>query len=101
MSKKTFSTAPRPKPPTEEQLLAYERGGTGHDTHRIGSQTTEPVPPAGKIKRLSIDLPEHLHMRFKTACSATGKKMGDELKDYIDRRTTELEAQAGLNHKTT
>ena len=50
-------------------------------------------------KRLSLDLPQSLHTRFKTACSATRRKMGNELQTFIATRTEELEKEAGITHK--
>ena len=50
-------------------------------------------------KRLSLDLPAGVHTRFKTACSATGRRMVGELQDFIERRTAELEAEAGITRK--
>ena len=52
----------------------------------------EPEP----IKRLSINLPESLHTRFRTACSATNRKMIAEVRRFVARRTEELEDEAGL-----
>ncbi|SEP16485.1 hypothetical protein SAMN04490248_1316 [Salinihabitans flavidus] len=99
MSKKTFSAAPKPKQQlTDDQILAFERGGAGHDT-------TQAVKPASKAvvdeptKRLSLDLPASLHTRFKTACSATNRKMVAELQAYIETRTSELEDEAGVTRK--
>lgn len=48
------------------------------------------------IKRLSVNLPEGLHTRFKTACSATNRRMVREMLELVERRTAELEAEAGL-----
>jgi hypothetical protein len=48
-------------------------------------ETAEPT------RRLSIDLAESLHRRFKTACSKTDKKMIVEVTNFIKRRTAELE----------
>lgn len=93
MAKKTFATAPRPKQPTDEQIVAFERRGAGHDTAPIV------VAPAEATKRLSLDLPTSLHTRFKTACSATGAKMVAEVQAMIEQRTHELEEQAGLTRK--
>jgi hypothetical protein len=90
MSKKTFTAAPKPKPPSAEAIEAYEQGGAGHD------QRPAPVKPAEPTKRLSLDLPASVHTRFKTACSATGHKMVSEIQDFIKRRTAELEAEAGI-----
>lgn len=97
MSKKTFTQVPKPmKQPTEEQILAFERGGAGHDTKRLDGAPAAAEEP---VKRLSLDLPASLHTRFKTACSATGRKMAGELQAYVEARTAELEAEAGIIRK--
>ena len=91
MAQKNFTTAPQPaKQPTDHQIAAFERGGIGHDKP---TANTEPT------RRLSLDLPQSLHVRFKTACSATSRKMGNELRALIETRTTELEQEAGNIHK--
>lgn len=97
MSKKTFASAPKPKQPTDDQILAFERGGTGHDTKR--PTPAQPEASAEPTKRLSLDLPASVHMRFKTACSATGRKMVAEIQAYIAQRTHELEEEAGITRK--
>lgn len=98
MSKKTFSAAPKPKQPTDDQILAFERGGAGHDTTKADRPAAKPVPDE-PTKRLSLDLPASLHTRFKTACSATDRKMVGELQAYIEARTRELEEEAGITRK--
>ena len=99
MSKKTFSAAPKPKQqPTDDQILAYERGGAGHDTTRANDQKSKPEREEPS-KRLSLDLPASMHTRFKTACSATGRKMVSELQAFIEQRTAELEDEAGITRK--
>jgi hypothetical protein len=93
MSKKTFSAAPKPKQLTDDQILAFEQGGAGHDTtapSKPKQQSTEPT------KRLSLDLPASSHTRFKTACSATGRKMVAEIQAFIEQKTIELEGEAGI-----
>jgi hypothetical protein len=93
---KTFAQAPKPKPLTAEVITAFERAGAGQDTQThistkvvkreaVKAENTEPT------RRLSIDLPESLHRRFKTACSKRDKKMIDEVTKFIERRTVELE----------
>ena len=54
--------------------------------------------PDGKVptKRLGVNLPESLHTRFKTACSATNRRMVWEVLEMVERRTAELEAEASL-----
>lgn len=99
MSKKTFASAPKPKLPTDDQIVAFERGGAGHDTRAVAMATPVVVAPSEPTKRLSLDLPAGVHTRFKTACSATGTKMVGELLSFIERRTKELEDQAGITRK--
>jgi len=55
--------------------------------------------PDEPTKRLSLDLPASLHTRFKTACSATDRKMVGELQVFIEQRTQELEEDAGITRK--
>jgi hypothetical protein len=97
MSKKTFTAAPRPRQPTAEEIEAFERNGAGHDRQPAPVAAVQPLAaPAEPSKRLSLDLPASVHRRFKTACSATGRKMVGELQHLIECRTAELEAEAGI-----
>lgn len=89
---KTFATAPKPRQPTAEEIEAFEKNGIGHDRQNVPA-AAEPT------KRLSLDLPASVHRRFKTACSATGRKMVGEIEDFIRRRAVELEAEAGITRK--
>lgn len=50
---------------------------------------------AAPVVRLTIDLPELTHTRFKAACAMTKRKMVDEVRDFIERRAAELEGEAG------
>ena len=59
-----------------------------------------PVTRAEPAKRLSLSLPESVHTRFKTACSATNRKMVTEIQKLVLRRTEELEKEAGLSDST-
>jgi hypothetical protein len=100
MSKKTFTAAPKPRQPTAEEIEAFERNGAGHDRQpAVVAAAPAIAAPAEPSKRLSLDLPASVHTRFKTACSATGRKMVGELQDFIERRTAELEAEAGITRK--
>jgi hypothetical protein len=86
---KSFAEAPKPKPLTSEAIVAFERGGLGHDTQtHIPSKAGMEEP----TRRLSLDVPVSWHRRFKTACSKCDKKMVAEVLDFIKRRTLELEA---------
>ncbi len=101
---KTFAQAPKPKPLSPEAIAAFERRGAGQDTQthiapKVANREPAPVPkaePAGqaeRTRRLSIDLPESLHRRFKTACSKADKKMIAEVTSFIEHRTAQLERE--------
>lgn len=49
---------------------------------------------AGPVRRLSVDIPESLHTRFKVACAKARAKMGPEIIAFIERRVSELEQKA-------
>jgi hypothetical protein len=100
MAAKTFSTAPKPKQLTDEEIAAFEKGGAGHDNGvPVAGGRARNTLPEEPTKRLSLDLPESKHRRFKAACSATGHKMVQEIEAFIDARTRELEAEAGISRK--
>lgn len=102
MSKKTFTAAPKPKQPTADAIDAFEQGGAGHDqtpARAAPAAAMPPEKPAEPTKRLSLDLPASTHRRFKTACSATGRKMVSEIQEFIEQRIAELESEAGISHK--
>ena len=82
MAKKSFKTVPQAKQPTPEQVAAFTKGGAGTD-----KKPDEPT------KRVSIDVPESLHTRFKVACAKARAKMAPEIIAFIERRTQELERE--------
>ena len=86
MAAKNFKTAPKPKTPAPEQIDAFVNAGSGTDTK-------EPDRAGEATKRLSIDLPESLHTRFKVACTKAHTKMAGEIIAMIEKRTNELEKE--------
>jgi hypothetical protein len=93
---KTFAQAPKPRPLAPEVITAFERGGAAQDTQtqispKVGRAEPVNAEQGEPTRRLSIDLPESLHRRFKTACSRTDKKMLAEVTEFIKRRTVEFE----------
>lgn len=95
---KTFTQAPKPAQLTDDVISAFERGGSGQDTQTHKPTNVEKMVPTNVVdheptRRLSIDLPESLHRRFKTACSKADKKMLTEVTEFIKRRTVELEKE--------
>lgn len=100
MSKKTFAAAPRPRQPSADDIEAFENGGSGHDRQAAPLVAAAVIREAEEpMKRLSLDLPASVHTRFKTACSATGRKMVSEVQDFITQRIAELEQEAGITRK--
>ena len=80
-----------------QEIQTYVSSGAGHDTrsnvpNRMALQTT-----AEPTKRLSLDLPQSLHKRFKLACIATDRSMVAELQTFIEHRTEKLEKKAGIH----
>lgn len=54
------------------------------------------APPSEAIVRLTIDLGESTHTRFKAGCAMTKRRMVEEVREFIERRTVELERECGL-----
>lgn len=113
MSKKTFSTAPKPvNQPSLDAIAAFEQGGAGHDAKPSVQRRSPSVTSNSKprevtnnelakadepTRRLSLDIPASVHKRFKTACSAADVRMTNEVQTFIERRTKELERESGLS----
>ena len=70
--------------PTNVEMGKSSDAGLGISTKSGKSERT---------RRLSIDLPESWHRRFKIACTRADKKMIDEVTEFIKRRTLELEQE--------
>ncbi len=98
MAKKSFQSAPKPKKTVSaEEIDAFVNGGVGSDSLSKINKSSSPVRE--QTKRLSIDLPQSMHLQFKTACSATQRKMTKEIEIFINKRTLELEKEAGITLK--
>jgi hypothetical protein len=52
-----------------------------------------PAVPAGPTKRLTVDVPEDNHTRFKTLCAMQKKKMAEEINAFIAQRIAEAEGR--------
>lgn len=98
MAKKSFQSAPKPKKTVSaEEIDAFVNRGVGSDSTAKNKKNSSNLRE--KTKRLSIDLPQSMHLRFKTACSATQRKMTKEIETFICKRTKELEKEAGTIYK--
>jgi predicted DNA binding CopG/RHH family protein len=45
-----------------------------------------PAAPEGKMKRLTLDIPEELHKAIKTQCAMRGTKITDELREMLAQK---------------
>lgn len=68
-----------------------QRSTVAADAWVRGGTTDSDLPPrvprataAVRMARLTIDLPEELHTRFKTACARERTKMVDEVRRFIE-----------------
>jgi len=71
--------------------------GPSQPTRGRGRAERAPADNRAPVKRrLSVDLSESEHRRFKAACAITDRKMMTELQEFVRRRTVELEEEAKL-----
>jgi hypothetical protein len=83
---KSFKTAPTPtRQPTSDQIVAFVTKGQQAEAAAVAAGAKEPSA------RLSLDVPEALHSRFKAACARHRLKMTGELLAFMERRAAELE----------
>ena len=82
MSKKNFASSPKPKLSNKE-ISAFEKQGAGHDTQTHISTLPQSNKPT---KRLSIDIDEDLHRKFKSICGLDGKTMKEYILLFIENK---------------
>jgi hypothetical protein len=86
-------------PSLQESYLSGSRE-SGHAGSRVAveAETMESADTetqkAEPTVRLTIDLPESVHTRFKAACAITRRKMVEEVRGFIEQRTAELEGES-------
>ena len=85
MAKKKVTIPTKPKRNESEQQK-LDNWIAGKDNH---PEVIE-EPKLKKTKRFTIDVPEELHRRVKTACVIQGKKMNEVLIDILQREFPEL-----------
>ena len=92
MSKKDLIKPLPKRQPTSDEIDTFVRGGAGKGTDKQHSFNTE-IKNSVRVEtaRLTVDLPRDMHRRFKIACTVAGTKMNDEIRQFIDRRSVELE----------
>ena len=95
MSKKDLIKPLPKRQPAPDEIDTFVRGGAGKDTEKQHSVSTE-IKKSVQVEtaRLTVDLPRDMHRRFKIACTVAGTKMNDEIRQFIDRRSVELETSS-------
>ena len=71
---------------SDKQIAKFVESGAGNDKPHT------PTIDSEALTRLPVYLPKGLHRRFKIACMMTGVSMAREVREFIERRTAELEA---------
>ena len=95
MSAKSLEKPQPKRQPTPQQIDAYVKTGTGRDTDtQITVSTDSRISVKNEISRLTVDLPKTTHRRFKIACAVAGTQMNSEIRQFIERRSRELEASS-------
>lgn len=90
MSKKSFKAAPKPdEKQTAEAIDRFVSSGPGKDSGSVNTGTQKAVNNE-PMKRLTVDMPKSLHLRFKSLCAQHDTKMNDEIRQFIERRCDEM-----------
>ena len=91
-TKKSFKNAPKPpKGELAPELLSFVNGKDY--APGAAKQLENQAAEIEKTSRLSIDLPESLHRRYKSALAANGLKMRPQLVAFIEEQIKDLEKQ--------
>jgi len=117
MTKKTFKSVPRTsRQLAPEEIERFVHDGPGRDarsadteTQNTGQPDTQKTSETDTQKnvytetplsvnkeptaRLTVDLPQSVHRRFKAVCGLAGLRMNEEIRRFIEQRTAELEAE--------
>ena len=81
MSKPPFKMPPR----QETAAAGIDQWVTGAEEGAAAPATaTRTERPAGRVARLTIDLPPDLHAKFKATCALKGTRMIDEVRRFIE-----------------
>ncbi len=75
----------------KDASTASRKQGNAETCDAVDTETQ----PVDTMVRLTIDLPESVHTRFKAACAIKRRKMVEEVRGFIEVRTAELESGSG------
>lgn len=92
MAKKNFKDSPKPpKVPTLAELETCVATGPGHDQTQatrapVSAIQTEMAPSC----RVGAPVPKKPYKRYQAVLKLNGIDMGEDLSDYMEKRTAEL-----------
>ena len=69
---------------TPDKLDEWVQQGREPEPAETAPQRSPHMPAKGKQARLTIDLPQELHARFKAACALQRTRMVDEVTRFIE-----------------
>jgi hypothetical protein len=98
MAKKNFKDSPKPpKAPTLAELETCVATGPGHDQQQAPA-TTAPVSATqaevAPTCRVGAPVPKKPYKRYQAVLNLNGIDMGQDLSDYMEKRTAELVSAA-------
>lgn len=79
--KKSVPIGPRPSAAASPAASADAWVGAGAE-----KTAEQPRAVDGKMKRLTIDIPESLHRAIKSQCAMRGTKIADEVRDLLTQK---------------
>jgi hypothetical protein len=80
MSKTPFKMPSRAETPAAK----LDQWVTGGEATTASEEAPRSDRAAGKMARLTIDLPSELHAKFKATCALRGTRMIDEVRRFIE-----------------
>lgn len=92
MAKKNFKDSPKPpKAPTPAELESCIASGPGHDqTQATRAPVSATQAEMAPTCRVGAPVPKKPYKRYQAVLRLNGIDMGEDLNDYMEKRTAEL-----------
>ena len=89
---KKVNFQPKPQPANPDEWVSA--GATAEPVAEPPAVVSQPSAPSKAetveatvpMKRLTIDIPNELHVRIKMQCAARSRKMADEIRELLEER---------------
>lgn len=89
---KKVTMAPKPQAGSTKLITADEWVSASQEIPRAAA-ASEPVSDPVAMKRLTIDIPEPLHMLIKSQCALKGVKMADAIRILLEQHFSPADVQ--------